>query len=275
MDNKILLTNIQRFSLHDGPGIRTTVFLKGCSLRCPWCSNPENITSHPEAYVKDGIEGTYGRWMDPEALVHECLKDKGFYEGKKEFWRITDASDIDLLPGGVTFSGGEALLQMDRLVSVCSSLHDAGVHIAVETALFVPSNLLTLAIQNIDFFYVDMKILDGRRCREVEKGNLEFYMSNLDYLLSWKNQRVPVVIRVPVIGKYTDGIDNRRAVKELLGKYRDRILKIELIKEHNLGENKYKSLGMEMRYSGVEDSLMEEYKAELDEIGIPVEICRI
>ena len=59
--NKTLLTNIQRFSLHDGPGIRTTVFLKGCSLRCPWCSNPENLSNQPQPYIKDGIHGTYGR----------------------------------------------------------------------------------------------------------------------------------------------------------------------------------------------------------------------
>ena len=57
----ILLTNIQRFSLHDGPGIRTTVFLKGCSLRCPWCSNPENLNPNPEKYVNNGLSGVYGR----------------------------------------------------------------------------------------------------------------------------------------------------------------------------------------------------------------------
>ncbi len=59
--NQILLTNIQRFGLHDGPGIHTTVFLKGCSLRCPWCSNPENLLAQPQDYVKDGIPGTYGK----------------------------------------------------------------------------------------------------------------------------------------------------------------------------------------------------------------------
>ena len=77
-EKNILLTNIQRFSLHDGPGIRTTVFLKGCSLRCPWCSNPENLKPHPEKYMKDGIDGIYGKYYSASELVKECLKDKNF-----------------------------------------------------------------------------------------------------------------------------------------------------------------------------------------------------
>ena len=271
----ILLTNIQRFSLHDGPGIRTTVFLKGCSLRCPWCSNPENLSSQPQRYRKDGIEGTYGKWVTPDELVQECLKDKGYYDGKLNdptLWGITDAKDIEKLPGGITFSGGECILQMDKLVSVCESLHENDVHIAVETALFVPSGLLTLAIQHIDFFYVDMKILDADCCKEVEKGNLGLYLSNLEMLL---NSGAPVVIRVPVIGGYTSTPENRAAVKKLVGQYKHRILMVELIKEHNLGESKYRSLNMEMDYTGVDDELMEKYKAELDDIRVPVEICKI
>lgn len=278
----ILVTNIQRFSLHDGPGIRTTVFLKGCSLRCPWCSNPENLSASPQSYTKDGMEGIYGRNYDVGELVKECLKDQVFYEGKigRDGWNIDKAEDIDKLPGGVTFSGGEALLQIDSLIPVCEQLHAADVHIAIETALFVPEKNVRLALDNIDFFYVDMKILDSDRCREVEYGDLDLYMANLDMLLSWRNENrarrgKPIVIRVPMIGKYTDIPENRRAVKELIGKYLDSVLKIELIKEHNLGESKYRSLNMQMHYQGVDDELMEIYKAELDELGIAVEICKI
>lgn len=268
----ILLTNIQRFSLHDGPGIRTTVFLKGCSLRCPWCSNPENLYNQPQTYIKDDIEGTYGEWYKPEDLVKECLKDRAFYEGKIDNWDIKKAEEIELLPGGVTFSGGEALLQMEQLVSVCNALHEEGIHIAVETCLFVPANNLSLSLDHIDFFYVDAKILDKERCASVEKGNIALYFQNFDMLM--KSDK-PVVLRIPVIGEETDDEENRRAVKELIEKYRDRILKIELIKEHNLGESKYKSLGIEISYHGVSDKLMEEYMGELSDLGIVTEICRI
>lgn len=279
--NEILLTNIQRFSLHDGPGIRTTVFLKGCSLRCPWCANPENLSSSIQEYIKDGVPGTYGRYLSSDDLTHECLKDKNFYDGKlqtPELWNIASADQIDQLPGGVTFSGGETLLQMQSLVPVCSALHDAGIHIAVETCLFVPATKLSLALDHIDFIYVDMKILNPDRCKKAEHGNIDLYLENLNTLFSWKDgegRGKPVVIRIPVIGTYTDTDENRKAVHDLISKYRDKILKIELIKEHNLGESKYKSLGLNMDYHGVEDSLMEQYKEELSDLGIPVEICRI
>jgi len=279
--SQILLTNIQRFSLHDGPGIRTTVFFKGCSLRCPWCSNPENLIPKIQDYIKDGLSGTYGKLYSPEELTKECLKDLAFYGGKitdPTLWNITDVAMIERLPGGVTFSGGEALLQIDALGPVVATLHEKLVHIAVETSLFVPTQLLNLAINHIDFFYVDMKILNANRCKEVEKGNLELYLSNLDTLLSWKNsegKRKPVVIRIPVIGSYTDTDENRRAVHDLLERYRESILKIELIKEHNLGAPKYSSLNMENDYHGVEDGLMERYKYELSDIGILTEVCMI
>ena len=79
--SKVMITNIQRFSLHDGPGIRTTVFLKGCSLRCPWCCNPENIKPDTQKYIKDDIEKFYGTEMTLKELYDEIIKDKDFYAG--------------------------------------------------------------------------------------------------------------------------------------------------------------------------------------------------
>lgn len=276
----ILITNIQRFSLHDGPGIRTTVFLKGCSLQCPWCSNPENISYQPQNYIKDGISGIYGRYYTPDELVRECLKDKNFYGGKlpPTQWNIATADQIDSLPGGVTFSGGEALLQIQSLLPAITVLHENGIHVAVETCLFVSSENLKTAIKNIDFFYVDVKILNANIVKAVEKGDLDLYLCNLHTLLTWRDAQgrsKPVVIRIPVIGTYTDDSSNRTLVHDLIAKYHKEIIKIELIKEHNLGETKYKTLNMQMSYHGVEDSLIEEYKMELDDLGIPVEICKL
>ena len=272
-ENSVLLTNIQRFSLHDGPGIRTTVFLKGCSLRCPWCSNPENLSGVPQAYTKDGLDGVYGEYMAQDALAEVCLRDKGFYGEKNGSWDIKNAGEISSLPGGVTFSGGECLLQMDRLVPVCETLHRNGVHIAAETCLFVQPSALGLAIKYIDFFYADVKILDETRCREEEKGDLKLYLSNLGMLL---DSGRPVAIRIPVIGGYTDGAGDRRAARDLMEKYKRKILKIELVKGHNLGEEKYRSLGMPVpRYMDVDDRQMENYREELSGLHIPVEICRI
>lgn len=132
----MLITNIQRFSLHDGPGIRTTVFMKGCSLRCPWCSNPENLNPYPEKYIKKGINGIYGREYTCDEVYDEIIKDKAFY-----------GSD-----GGVTFSGGEALLQVDSILPLVRRLREQKITTAVETCLFVPSEKLKEIIPYIDFF---------------------------------------------------------------------------------------------------------------------------
>lgn len=277
-ENKILLTNIQRFSLHDGPGIRTTVFLKGCSLRCPWCSNPENLVSQPQEYIKDGLKSVYGKYYTPGELIKECLKDKMFFGELLDNYPISTAEQIDTLPGGITFSGGECLLQMNKLIPVCEQLHRNNIHIAVETCLFVPEPNLRLALDHVDLFYVDMKILNSERCKDVEKGNLDLYLKNIHTLLTWtdrKSRHKPVIIRIPVIGRWTDNLENQKAVHDLICKYQSSVLKIELIKEHDFGASKYKSLNMEMSYYGVSDDILEEYKNRLSDLCIPTEICRI
>ena len=273
-EDRIPVTNIQRFSLHDGPGIRTTVFVKGCSLRCPWCSNPENLYPEPQEYIKDGMTGVWGRYYSPEELLREVLKDKNYYDGDPSVsWDITEAAQIDSLPGGCTFSGGEALLRIKALLPVLRALKENGVHTAVETCLFVPPENVRLAAENIDFFYVDVKMLDKAAALETERGDLSIYLDNLRLLLSYGR---PTVIRIPVIGGFTDDAANRQRVRELLESIKDRILKTELIKEHDLGVPKYRSLGMPLpACKGVSDELMEEYKRELSGLGIPVEICSI
>ena len=134
MARTILITNIQRFSLHDGPGIRTTVFLKGCSLRCPWCSNPENLVGVQQKYIKDGVEGVYGKWYTNDDLYKEIMKDKEFYnvvdspsEKISTTSLLLSPHLLDKLPGGVTFSGGECLLWIDKLEEILGRLKEEGI----------------------------------------------------------------------------------------------------------------------------------------------------
>lgn len=281
----MLVTNIQRFSLHDGPGIRTTIFLKGCSLRCPWCSNPENIMPYAQKYIKDGKVGTYGIHYGIDELYDQIMKDRAFYIGDCTDFNITEPEQLDHLPGGVTFSGGECLLYIDELAPLLDRLNQEHIHTTVETCLFVPMHNLELAIQKIDLFYVDIKMLDAENCRVSLHGVLSCYLSNLEKLLQ---SGKAVVLRVPVIGGYTDGMDNRELVSNLISSYIMKpsinILKIELIKEHNLGISKYQSLsecnaGYTIpSYIGVSQKLMEQYRALLiEQVGgrIPVDICSI
>ena len=266
MDEQVLITNIQRFSLHDGPGIRTTVFCKGCGLRCPWCANPENLEPRPEDYVKDGVPGTYGRYISCEELVREVIKDELFY------CQCGRGEGLDALPGGVTWSGGEPLLQAERLEPAFRALKEAGIHQCVETCLFVPEDRLKLAMEYIDLFYIDIKILDKERCRTVLHGDLEQHLTNVRTLFAAGK---PVVFRVPVIGGYTDSAENCERVIDQIKQYTS--MKVELIKEHNLGQSKYDSLGKApLDLHTVTDEFMEQYKEAIGmNTGVFTEVCKI
>lgn len=280
MHTSILVSNIQRFSLHDGPGIRTTCFLKGCSLRCPWCSNPENISFSVQKYVKNGINGQYGLYWSPSDLCAELKKDRAFFgiynAGNEESANI----DLNSLPGGVTFSGGECLLQIQSLIPVLECLKKDQIHIAIETSLFAPQQMVEIAINYVDLFYIDIKQLDSEKCKNILHGNLDTFLSNLN-MVAYSGK--PIVFRIPVIGGYTDSKENQRKVIELICSYMQVkeccLLKIELLKEHDLGLSKYDSLGIERpKYIGVSDALMEEYLYELQiktNNKIPIELCRI
>lgn len=129
MNDTIMVSNIQRMCFHDGPGIRTTVFLKGCSIHCPWCSNPENISFYKEQYSVNGVCGVYGKEYSGEELISVIKKDEMFF-GKD---------------GGVTFSGGEPLMQTEALEGVFAALKKEGINIAVESSMFIPAECLRIA----------------------------------------------------------------------------------------------------------------------------------
>lgn len=257
---KLLITNIQNFCLHDGPGIRTTVFLKGCNLHCPWCCNPENIESYPQFYysvdkcISDGTKcelglckfadkvnsleklaqiteedlercsckalSKYGEWYEEDDLFNELLKEKPFWGDE----------------GGITFSGGEPLLQIDNMQGLLERLKKQGINLAVETALFVGQENVKRAIGYFDYFFVDMKILEKQICKDIIGGDIDLYLGNLEYLY---RVGANVEIRVPMIKGYVDEIDNQKKISELLDKYNARCIRMP---EHNLGNSKRKSL---------------------------------
>lgn len=246
-EEKLLLTNIQRMCFHDGPGIRTTVFLKGCNLHCPWCSNPENMVSE-----KMGLEKTY----DVEQLVKELRKDEFF-------WRDSG--------GGVTFSGGEPLLQSASLRKAIDLLKEYDVHTMIETALFGSRTALEQVIEIIDGLIVDVKLLEIDRCREILGGSLDVYRENVR--LAYEMGKIDR-FRIPCCKEYTFQQRNSEMIVEFVGKYKD--IPIEIFSVHRLAENKYRRLGIiQPSYHGVSLEELEWFQRKLLLAGIAAEIIQI
>lgn len=244
---KVRLTNIQRFSLQDGPGIRTTVFLKGCSICCPWCANPENL--------KYEIQGEFGYDIKLDELERAILKDEEYYK----------------LGGGVTFSGGEPLLQFDKLEQLLQSLKKQNINICIETALFVPTSLLEIALKYVDEFIVDIKILDKIEAKKVLNADIELYYKNIQKLFEQKHN---ITFRIPVTKEYTLEENNKTKILELLQKYKPK--QVEIFKLHRLAESKYRSLRKEMaEFQEVTDEEMEKFLKEIKNVKIKARICEI
>lgn len=148
------------------------------------------------------------------------------------------------------------------------------ISIAVESSLFVPSSYLEMVIPFVEYFYVDLKVMDKERCSLLLKGNLDLFKSNLAILAKSKKFNV----RIPVISGYTDDEDNIRSIIDVISQYRASIKNVELIKGHNLGDNKYVTLGKEVpQKAEVSDLFLEEYKKKIinsiDKVN--VEICKL
>ncbi len=267
--------NIQKMSIHDGPGIRTTVFLKGCPLNCLWCSNPESqrvekevacfqarciqcgycaevcpkgliekeppfaITNRDECdlceiCVKEcctNAKKTVGEEYNAEDLLHEILKDKSFYESSG---------------GGVTFSGGEPLLQQPFLVEVLKLCQENGVHTAIETTGFAEESKLLEAANHLDLVFFDVKQMNDEIHREVTGVSNELILKNLAVLAKVHQN---IIVRLPVIPGINDSDENIRDTAAMAAELG--IGCLEFLPYHNLGEVKYGQLGREYKLSDI------------------------
>lgn len=251
---KVLVSNIQRFCVNDGPGIRTTLFLKGCNLHCPWCCNPENISFEPQIMKMNDKNIICGKWMSVDEIYDELAKDFLFYEG-----------------GGVTFSGGEPLLQIELLVPLLKRLKDNDIHICVETALFIPKEILEIATKYVDLFIVDVKILDDRKCSDVIGGNINCFFSNIDLLT---RNCVERIYRIPIIEGYTFTEENMEDLLRFIDI--NKPLKVEILQGHNLAKLKYRALGLaEPTCRSVSVDELLGFKEKIELLGVNTLILRI
>ena len=223
------ISNIQHFSVGDGEGIRTTVFFKGCNLRCPWCHNPENLSKKPTTlhYQATGKTETLGQLITEEEVLSELLEDKDFYCESN---------------GGVTFSGGEAMLQASELVPLAKLLAENGVSVLVDTAGCVPYASFQILNPFVTGYLFDFKTADGDQYREIG-GDLGLVVENITRL---REDGVAVRIRIPLIPGFNTSPRSTQAICERLQDIG--IKHVDLLPFHRLGSAKYEAMGLEYAY---------------------------
>jgi len=268
-----LITNIQRYSLQDGPGIRTTVFVKGCPLRCPWCHNPETQSTKVEInYFIDKCIGcarctescpTGAAFVERngnDALIRfdrskcigcgkcadVCIADARERVGNKltldEIVKEAVADRLFFLKsgGGVTISGGEPLYFPEFTIELAKKLKQEFVRVAVETSAFGQWRYLDELREYVDLFLVDIKTMDPEKYKEVIKANSDVIFANIDKLVE---SGAAVRIRLPIIPGFNNTAEEYEAYVKYLGPLCDKIA-VDILPFHSYGENKYKLLGV-------------------------------
>jgi pyruvate formate lyase activating enzyme len=261
--------NIQRFSINDGPGIRTSVFVKGCNLRCLWCHNPESNSPHQEIqyfpqkctrcgecirvcptgahYITADDEKVFDRsqcdlcGLCVEGCMYGALEFVVKYMEPAEVVQLV-AKDIDYYRnsgGGLTISGGEPLLQKEFVRAVFELTKEQGIHNALDTALNVTWGDLEYVLPSTDLVLLDLKSMDSEAHRRGTGVDNKRILENAHRLAK---QGVDLIVRVPVIPGINDSPANMAATAEFLGDF-PRLLYVELLPYHDLGVDKFTSLG--------------------------------
>lgn len=263
------IAEIQRFCMHDGPGIRTTVFFKGCHLNCAWCHNPETQSAQPQIlfyknkcigcracerclqnahrfgeahyYERDlcvacgkcsnvcptrAIE-LVGREYTVQELFEQIKKDIAFYGDN----------------GGVTFSGGECMLQIEPLCEILKLCKENGIHTAVDTSGHITFENFDKVLPYTDLFLYDIKCYDTKKHQEYVGVGNELILDNLKRLLSFGAN---VWVRIPIITSVNDNIDEMQKIKKFLDS-NGKVQRVELLPYHAMGESKTLALGKPSR----------------------------
>lgn len=271
---KATIFDMVRGSYVDGPGIRTTVFFKGCNLACAWCHNPESQRIAPELMLyKDKCRGCgkcrekcphalascdlcgrcalycphdarelCGREYTTDEVLQTVRKDKSFYEASG---------------GGVTLSGGECMLQLDFIEELLQKCKEDGIHTAVDTAGCVPAAAFDRILPYTDLFLFDVKCMDSEKHKRYTGVGNEQILANLLRLLAMGR---PLWVRIPIVPTVNDTVGEMEAIRDLLavcGKPE----RVELLPYHAMGEHKYAALGRESTpFSPPTDAQMEELR---------------
>lgn len=276
MEQTGIIFNIQKFSIHDGPGIRTTVFLKGCPLRCKWCANPESQLSQVQIMYDDRKcihchtcvaicpQGAMQVGEDDRIYIdfHKCdgclrcvaecpgraLTNEGEYKTAEEVFDVC-MQDYDFYvesSGGVTISGGEGMCQPDFVESLLSRLKSAHIHTAIETTGFVSSDVFQRLAPQFDLLLFDVKHYSPDKHQSGTGVRNDQIIDNL----SWaRAQGLEILPRIPVIPGFNSSLDDARGIASLLN--RIGLNRVQLLPFHQMGERKYEFLNRNYALNGI------------------------
>jgi pyruvate formate lyase activating enzyme len=297
-----VIFNIQRFSVQDGPGIRTTVFFKGCPLRCPWCSNPESQRPYLEVAHRDTLCDQCGRCVEACDLKAISLADKGVRIDReicnncgkcvsvcsphalRVLGQVLSVEDVfheierDELyyrnsKGGVTASGGEPLSQSHFVSALFKRCQEAGIHTTLDTCGYATRPVLERVLEYTDLVLYDLKLVDPVIHRKVTKKPNQSILRNVRYIVE---REIPIIIRVAVIPGFTGTAENIRAVASFVEEL-DGDISVNLLPYHRFGTGKYKMLDRKYELSRLKAPSEEELRTIVDifqSFALPCEIVR-
>lgn len=296
--DKALVLNIQRFSIHDGEGIRTTIFFKGCGLHCKWCHNPESQKYYKQVMRYGDRCKTCGACtiacpngavkVEDEKLIYNrdlcdacgkcidfCAYDAAEVAGEEyTVDQLVDIAKRDMnlyeeSGGGVTLSGGEVMSQdIDFLVSLCKKLKRIGIHISIDTCGFAKNDSYIKIAPYVDTFLYDIKTLDEDKHRAYIGEGLDTILKNLKTVNDLASSKLN--IRIPIIGKFNADIEDMERVARWLLDQKINVESINLLPYHNTGSGKYDYLGLEYDHDSMEvpsGETMEGLKEVFENLG--------
>lgn len=225
MQRRGRIFNIQRFSIHDGPGIRTIVFFKGCYMRCAWCCNPESQEYEIQTLIEGGRAKIVGRDVTVDDIMLDVLADLPYYRRSG---------------GGVTLSGGEVLCQADFAAELLEACHAEGLHTAIESAASSPYSQIEKLLPHLDLYLMDIKHMDGAKHKEYTGIDNSRILENARRVA--ESGTVELIIRTPVIPGFNDTADEIRAISRFAASLPG-VREHHLLPYHRLGQDKYDGLG--------------------------------
>lgn len=226
MNVKGRIFDIQRFSVHDGPGIRTIVFLKGCPLRCRWCCNPESQEHEIQTMIQGGKEKTVGRDVTVGEVMETVRKDRIYYRRSG---------------GGLTLSGGEALMQPEFAAALLAAAKAEGINTAIESTAFAPFGVIEKILPHLDYYLMDIKHMDSQKHKEYTRVPNELILENAEKIAK---SGVSLTIRTPVIPSFNDDEEDIGAIARFASRLPG-VKQMHILPYHRIGQDKYAGLGRE------------------------------